>query len=103
MAGTGSTPVGDDPTKLLEATRKGIVQAQQGTEGQSQMRAVEPKQHEEQTQREARQTAVEFIKVEEEALADEPLPVARREQVKRYFNSLRQQLSTGETADEKKP
>jgi hypothetical protein len=99
-AGTGSAPLGNTPTNLLDATRRGVVQAQVGQDGASQVRSVEPKQHQEEAQREARKTAVEFIKVQEEALADEPLPAARREHVRRYFNSLRQQLTSGESPHE---
>lgn len=93
QAGTGTAPLGNEPVTPLEAKRRGTVNAQVGEQGSSQQRAVAPRSHEEQAQVAARRSAVEFIKVQEEALADEPLPASRREQVRRYFNSLRQQLA----------
>lgn len=93
QAGTGTAPLGNNPVAAMEAKRRGTVNAQVGEQGSSQQRAIAPRPHEEQAQLAARQSAVEFIKVQEEALADEPLPASRREQVRRYFNSLRQQLN----------
>jgi hypothetical protein len=48
--------------------------------------------HRETTARAAQDLAIEFIKTEEEALAEEPLPLSRRQQVLRYFTALRRQL-----------
>jgi hypothetical protein len=93
QAGSGTAAMGNAPTKPLAARRQGTVQVQPSGEGPSQTREVEGQPHTEQAKQDPRQLAAEFIKVEEEALADEPLPVSRRDQVRRYFNALRQQLS----------
>lgn len=93
QAGTGTAPLGNNPVAAMEAKRRGTVNAQVGEQGSSQQRTIAPRPHEEQAQVAARQSAVEFIKVQEEALADEPLPASRRDQVRRYFNALRRQLA----------
>ena len=85
--------MGNTPTQKLTANKQGNVKVNPSGEGSSQVREFDATPRAEATERNARQLAVDFIKVEEEALADEPLPVSRREQVRRYFNSLRQQLS----------
>ena len=40
---------------------------------------------------------MEFLKVQEEALASDPLPLSRREHVLRYFTALRKRLEAAET------
>ena len=56
------------------------------------VRNIEGQQHQEDTSRAANDLAIDFIKTQEEALAEEPLPVTRREQVLRYFTALRSKL-----------
>lgn len=85
--------MGNSPTERIQVARQATVKAQLGKEGPSQARAVDPQQHTEQAERSPNTAAAEFLKVQEEALADEPLPASRREQVRRYFNALRRQLS----------
>ena len=68
------------------------------------MTTREPQDRTEASGRSARDIAIDFLKVQEEALASEPLPLSRREHVLRYFTALRKQLtaadeSTGETKD----
>jgi hypothetical protein len=102
QAGTGTAPLGNAPTTPLKAARQGVVQAQVGNQGSSRSRAVDSQPHAEQAQQDPRRVAIDFIKVEEEALADEPLPAGRREQVRRYFDSLRKQLSAADSPAEPK-
>ena len=83
-------------TKPLPANKIGVVNAQVSGEGPSQVRAVSPGEHHEQSSREARALAIEFLKVQEEALTEEPLPLTRQEQVLRYFTALRRQLVESE-------
>jgi hypothetical protein len=56
------------------------------------MTTREPGDRSEATARAKRDIAIEFLKVQEEALASEPLPLSRREHVLRYFTALRKQL-----------
>ena len=91
-AGRGTAPLGGDPTKPLEAQQTGVVAPTPGAEGPSEMRSVAGQSHREQASRARTEMAKEFLKVEEAALADEPLPLSRRAQVLLYFTALRQQL-----------
>jgi hypothetical protein len=100
QAGTGSAPLGNSPVAPLKAPRQGTVAAQVGSEGTSKSRAFESLPQEERAAQNPRRQAIESIKVEEEALADEPLPAGRREQVRRYFDALRKQLSAVEPGSE---
>jgi hypothetical protein len=56
------------------------------------VRDVEGQDHAEEASRAARQLSLDFITAEEEALSEEPLPISRREQVRRYFTELRKQI-----------
>ena len=60
------------------------------------MTTKEPGDRSESSGRSKRDIAIEFIKVQEEALASEPLPLSRREHVLRYFTALRKQLEQPE-------
>lgn len=91
-AGRGTAPLGADPTKPLAAHQTGVVAPTPGAEGPSEMRSVAGQSHREQAVRERTEIAREFLKGEEAALADEPLPLSRRTQVLLYFTALRQQL-----------
>ncbi len=91
-AGRGTAPLGADPTKPLEAKQTGVVAPTPGAEGPSEMRSVAGQSHREQATRARSEMAKEFLKGEEAALADEPLPLSRRAQVLLYFTALRQQL-----------
>ena len=62
------------------------------------MTTREPQKRTEASARSARNIAIEFLKVQEEALASEPLPLSRREHVLRYFTALRKQLESGSEA-----
>lgn len=91
-AGRGTAPYGNQPTSPLAATKSLAVNAQISGEGPAQVRSVAGNLHREATEHDRRRLATEFLRAEEEALADEPLPLARREQVLRYFTALRRQL-----------
>ena len=91
-AGRGSAPLGGEATKPRDATQTGVVAPTPGAEGPSQTRAVAGQSHREESARSKKQIAIEFLKAEEAALAEEPLPLSRRAQVLRYFTALRQQL-----------
>ena len=63
-----------------------------GADGESEMTTRDPQDRTEASARSARDIAIDFLKVQEEALASEPLPLSRREPVLRYFTALRKQL-----------
>jgi len=63
-----------------------------GNTGSSEMTTKEPQDRQESSGRSARDIAIDFLKVQEEALSAEPLPLSRREHVLRYFTALRKQL-----------
>lgn len=92
QAGNGSAPLGNTPTRPIDSQRTGVVAAAATNEGESEKRAVQGESHREQSARRQQQLAITFIKAEEAALADEPIPASRREQVLRYFTALRQQF-----------
>ncbi len=58
------------------------------------MSVRDPQDRRERSTRSKRDIAIEFLKVQEEALASEPLPLSRREHVLRYFTALRKQLES---------
>ena len=92
FAGRGSAAYGNTATAPLAATQTGQVGAQIGREGPSMVRNVDRGDHQEGTSRELTNDAIAMVQAEEEALADEPLPLARRQQILRYFTALRRQL-----------
>ena len=91
-AGNGTAALGGDPTKPLNANQTGVVAPAPGAEGPSDVRAVQGESHREAPVRSRQEIAAEFLKAEEAALAEEPLPASRRDQVLRYFTAIRQQL-----------
>lgn len=66
--------------------------AQVGSDGSSEMTPRERQDRGETSGRSAKDIAIDFLKVQEQALASEPLPLSRREHVLRYFTALRKQL-----------
>ncbi len=91
-AGVGTAPLGNSSTTPHDATGTATVAASPVNAGPSTLQVIEGQHRREETAIAARLMAVNFIAAEEEALLAEPLPVARREQVLRYFTMLRQQL-----------
>lgn len=91
-AGSGTTNLGADKTAAQKAVRDSTVTAQINKDGESTMRAVQGKSQQESAQRERQQAAVDFIKVEEEALDERALPVSRRDHVLKYFTTLRKRF-----------
>ena len=61
-------------------------------DGESMVRQIDPSTHREDAEREYQQRVAELLQLEEEALADEPLPASRRQQVLQYLTTLRRQL-----------
>lgn len=103
FAGHGSAPYGNKKTNPLNPTGTGVVDAAVSGEGPSAVRSIERGMHREDTLRNSRDLAIEFIKTEEEALAAEPLPLSRRQQVLRYFTALRRQLVEHEPPEQSNP
>lgn len=99
QAGWGSAPYGNTPTVPLGATTTRLVASTPAGDGPAEVRRVESASHSEEAARSAREVAMEAIRGEEEALAEEPLPLSRRDQVLRYFTALRKQIEG--QADEK--
>ena len=91
-AGSGTTGLGANKTAAQKAVRDSTVTAQINQDGESSMRSVQGKMRQEATQRERQQTAVNFIKVEEEALDERALPLSRRDHVLKYFTALRKRF-----------
>ena len=99
QAGHGSAAYGNQKTNPLTPSGTGVVNAAISGDGPSQVRNVEQGMHTEETRRNSEQLAVEFIKTEEAALADEPLPLSRREQARRYLNAVRRRLVEHESTE----
>lgn len=94
-AGTGTAGLGASPTRRLKTTKDETVDAKIGNHGASTISTRDPQDRQEGSARSRRDIAIEFLKVQEEALASEPLPLSRREHVLRYFTALRKQLESG--------
>jgi hypothetical protein len=91
-AGHGTAPMGTAVTIPRDATNTGVVDAQASGKGPSVVRSSDGQMHREDAVRDTKQLALKFIKTEESALADESIPLSRRDQVLRYFKALRKQL-----------
>ena len=91
-AGRGSAAYAKNPTKAMDPKKTGVVTGQMNADGESMRYAVDGGGNEEKAERSGGDIAIEFIKVEEEALAGEHLPLTRREQVIRYFSALRRYM-----------
>jgi hypothetical protein len=91
-AGRGTAPIGTAVTIPQDATNTGVVDAQASGKGPSVVRSSDGQMHREDATRDTKQLALKFIKTEESSLADESIPLSRRDQVLRYFKALRKQL-----------
>lgn len=91
-AGRGTSALGGARTNPLAPTGTGNVSAPPANPGASAVQDVEGQQHREETERDRREVAMQFIAAQEDALADESLPLSRREQVLTYFRLLRSNL-----------
>lgn len=83
-----------EATDPAASQQQALVNAASSREGSSMLRLVEggaPGQ-DENAQREVAPLTVEFLEAQEAALEEAALPPARREQVRRYFNALRERL-----------
>jgi len=94
-AGSGTAQMGQQQTQKTNAGQSAMVNAQRNAEGASSVRTIEGQARQEQASRTSQQTALEAIAAEENALDESALPAARREQVRRYFNELRQRFERG--------
>ncbi|HSJ03231.1 MAG: hypothetical protein ACAI34_03250 [Verrucomicrobium sp.] len=92
QAGNGTAQMGNAPTPTTKAGQQATVDAQRNTEGSSSVRAVEGQARNEAVGRNTQATTLEAIAAEENALDDQALPPARREQVRRYFTELRKRF-----------
>lgn len=94
--GAGTAKLGEDAASEATASAKqALVQAQSSKEGASELRQVEGgAPRDEAAERAGASLSVEFLEAQEAALDEAALPAARREQVRRYFNALRQRLET---------
>jgi len=90
--GRGATESGNKPTELAAAAAQGEVAASPGTDGDSFTQSIDGQPRDEAAARTAQQTAASFLKEQEQALETENLPPARREHVRRYFESLRKKF-----------
>lgn len=91
-AGEGTAGLGNQSTEAIKATQDAKVVAQTNQDGDSTIRAVQGQARPEQAARERQEMAVDFIKVQEEALDEKALPLSRREHVQRYFTALRKRF-----------
>ena len=95
QAGNATAKLDAQATAPKKTNRDSQVNAARNNDGQSSSRSVEGGVSQDKAARTAQQTAVDFIKQQEEALDDAALPPARREQVRRYFNELRKRFEEG--------
>ncbi len=92
QAGNGTAQMGNTPTQQSKAANQATVNAQRNADGASSVRAVEGQAHPENASRSAQAATIQAITAEENALDDQALPPARREQVRRYFTELRKRF-----------
>lgn len=92
QAGSGTAQMGNTPTQQSKAGTQATVNAQRNADGASSVRAVEGQAHPESASRASQATTIQTITAEENALDDQALPPARREQVRRYFTELRKRF-----------
>jgi chemotaxis protein histidine kinase CheA len=92
LPGRGATESGNKPTELNPAAAQGEVAATAGADGESFTQSIDGQPREEAIARTARQSAAAFLKEQEQALDLENLPPARREQIRRYFESVRKRV-----------
>ncbi|MFZ4767362.1 MAG: hypothetical protein ACOYMN_20605 [Roseimicrobium sp.] len=92
----GTSKMEHQPTEATKPGQASIVNAQRNAQGTSAVRTVEGQAREEKAARSAQATAIDAIATEEAALDDQPMPTARREQVRRYFTELRRRFETRE-------
>lgn len=91
MPGRGAAQLNGKATDPAAAAAQAEVTVTAG-EGESFVQTVQGKPRQEGAQRAAQRTAAAFVRMQESALDEQNLPPARRQQVKRYFDSLRQRF-----------
>ncbi len=91
LAGRGAAELNGKATTPQAAAAQGEVTVAAG-EGESFLQTVQGQPRQEDVQRATRATAADFLKTQENAFDEKNLPPARRQQVKRYFDSLRQRF-----------
>ncbi len=92
LPGHGATESGNQATEVKAAAAQGEVAAAPGAEGESFTQSISGQPRDEAVARAARQSAAAFLKEQEQALDTENLPPSRREQIRRYFESIRKKV-----------
>ena len=96
-AGEGTAAMAPAPSKTLASARDDRVETKRGTEGDSETRSVQSnKVREEAATLATRAASGDFRSVEESAMDEQALPPGRRDQVRRYFNALRDRFEEEE-------
>ncbi len=90
--GVGAAGYRNNDTQRQNPAGTSTVSAAPAGDGGSMVQTIEGQQHREGTSVQSVNTRLDFIQAEEDALAEEKLPVARREQVKNYFDLVRQTM-----------
>jgi hypothetical protein len=88
QAGTGTAPYNKQKTVPFQASSTHVANQQFGKDGESSVKTIEGQPHTETAREERKQAAMDFIKAEEDALDEEPLPLSRREQVLRLLTHV---------------
>jgi hypothetical protein len=91
--GSAKSEMKGEETEVPESVKSAMAKAEKTGEGASSVRQVEggvPR--EEGVSQGSAALSVEFMEAQEAAMDEAALPMARREQVRRYFNALRKRL-----------
>ncbi len=92
QAGTGTAPYTPKKTSPHKASRTDAVAPAASGSGESSVRARAGSPHSEETARKTSEVVLQKVRSQEAAIAEEPIPLTRREQVLRYFSALRREL-----------
>jgi hypothetical protein len=94
--GSAKSEMKGEETAVPESVKSAMAKAEKTGEGASSVRQVEGgAPREEGVSQGSAALSVEFMEAQEAAMDEAALPMARREQVRRYFNALRKRLEGG--------
>ncbi len=94
--GSAKSEMKGEETAVPESVKSALAKAEKTGEGASSVRQVEGgAPREEGVGQGSAGLSVEFMEAQEAAMDEAALPMARREQVRRYFNALRKRLEGG--------
>jgi hypothetical protein len=94
--GSAKSEMKGEETAVPESVKSALAKAEKTGEGASSVRQVEGgAPREEGVSQGSAGLSVEFMEAQEAAMDEAALPMARREQVRRYFNALRKRLEGG--------